>query len=80
MTTTTDLPAATIENIVALEDAQDTLTSNFLFYQATVEMSISADQLLGHIATYRAKRNAIATIAANEQISLDAAAAIYDAL
>ena len=79
-TTTTELPAATIENIVACKDAQDTMTASFLFYKATVEMGISASHLMGRIDTYRARQNAIATIAINEQCSLEAAAEIYAAL
>ena len=77
---TYELPAATIENIVAFEDTGDTLTANFLFYKATIEMGISADWLLGRIDSYRNKQKAIATIAANAGISLDNAAVFYAAL
>jgi len=75
-----ELPAATIENIVTLEDAGDTMTSNFLFHKVIADTGISAEHLFGQIDTYRNKQKAIATIAAHAGISLDDAAVFYAGL
>jgi hypothetical protein len=74
---TNGLPKATAANIVALEDAGDYTTANFLFYQATASLGELISRMNSEIAKIRQDQEVIEHMAADRGISIAEARKIW---